>query len=152
MTRKADVTVYSADGKLQLVVEVKKRAGASLEWVTQMRRNLLLHALIPHTPYFLLALPDYFYFWKNTDTANNQALPAYQIETLELLSPYLKQSDLSLDEVSEYGFQFLVTAWLEDFINSDLTKELVNPALHPLFDSGLYQALKNGSVAVEAVV
>ncbi len=33
--RRADVAVYSPDGNLQLVVEIKNRPGASAEWVTQ---------------------------------------------------------------------------------------------------------------------
>jgi hypothetical protein len=78
--RRADVAVYSPDGKLQLVVEIKNRPGASAEWVAQMRRNLLVHAVIPPSPYFLLALPDFFYLWIDARSVHELASPDYQIQ------------------------------------------------------------------------
>ena len=57
--RQVDIAVSSPDGQLQLV-EIKSKFGASTDWVTRMRHNLLAHSFIPHTPYFLLVLPDFF--------------------------------------------------------------------------------------------
>ena len=39
--RRVDIAVYSPDRKLQLVVEIKNKLGASAEWVTRMRHNSL---------------------------------------------------------------------------------------------------------------
>jgi hypothetical protein len=150
MTRQADVAVYDSDGNLQLVVEIKKKLSATLEWVTQMRQNLLIHSLVPNAPYFLLALPDFFYLWKNSSSINELASPDYKIETTEILGPYVKRSNLSLTEMSQYGLEFVVNVWLEDLVNSELTRDTADPALQALFDSGLYPAIKNGSIAIEA--
>ncbi len=152
MTKSADAIVYDPDRKLQLVVEVKKTPAPSVEWARQMRRNLLAHALIPNAPYFLLALPDFFYLWKDATSVNDQeAPPDYKIEALAALRPYIEQSNLSLNEISQYGFEFLVTSWLQDLVNFELTRDAVVPELQALFDSGLYETIKNGSVAIEAI-
>ena len=113
MTR-ADVAVYSPEGNLQLVVEIKNRSGASAEWVIQMRRNLRVHAIIPPSPYFLLVLPDFFYLWTDAVSVPDPAPPAYQIKAEEVLAPYLDQSTRVLIHSNEYSFELLVTSWLED--------------------------------------
>ncbi len=148
--RHADVAVYSPDGKLQLVVEIKNRPGASTEWVTHMRRNLLVHAVIPPSPYFLLALPDFFYLWTDTLSVHELAPPAYQIKAAEVLAPYLDQTTQSLKDLSEYSLELLVTSWLEDVVEADLRRDMVGPHLQWLFDSGLYDAIAHGSITIEA--
>ena len=148
--RRADVAVYSPDGNLQLVVEIKNRPSASAEWVTQMRRNLLVHAVIPPSPYFLLVLPDFFYLWENAMSVHELAPPAYQIKAAEVLAPYLDPSTQSLTDLSEYSLELLVTSWLEDLVGTELRQDTVGPHLQWLFDSGLYEAIRYGSVMVEA--
>lgn len=147
-----DVAVYSADGKLQLVVEIKSRPGASAEWAIRMRRNLLSHAVIPQAPYFLLALPDFFYLWTDAESVGNLAAPDYQIEASEVLAPYLSQATQSLDKLSGYGLELIVTSWLEDVVHAELRRETVGPNLQWLLDSGLYEAIRHGSLAIEATI
>jgi len=146
----ADVAVYSPDGNLQLVVEIKNRTGASAEWVTHMRRNLLVHAVIPPSPYFLLALPDFFYLWTDALSVHELAPPAYQIKATEVLAPYLDQTTQSLKDLSEYGLELLVTSWLADVVEAELRRDMVGPHLQWLFDSGLYEAIRHGSITIEA--
>jgi hypothetical protein len=148
--RRADVAVYSPDGNLQLVVEIKNRPGASAEWVIQMRRNLLVHAVIPLSPYFLLVLPDFFYLWTDAVSVHELAPPAYQIKAADVLAPYLDPSTQALKDLSEYSLELLVTSWLEDLVGTELRRDSVGPHLHWLFDSGLYAAITHGSVTVEA--
>jgi len=146
----ADVAVYSRDGNLQLVVEIKNRPGASAEWVAHMRRNLLVHAVIPPSPYFLLALPDFFYLWTDALSVHELAPPAYQIKATEVLAPYLDQTTQSLKDLSEYGLELLVTSWLADVVEAEIRRDMVGPHLQWLFDSGLYEAIAHGSVTIEA--
>ena len=148
--RRADVAVYSPDGNLQLVVEIKNRPGASAEWVTQMRRNLLVHAVIPLSPYFLLVLPDFFYLWTDAVSAQELAPPAYQMKAAEVLAPYLDPSSQALKDLSEYSLELLITSWLEDLVGTEFRRDSVGPHLQWLFDSGLYAAITHGSVTVEA--
>ena len=148
--KRADVAVYGSDGQLQLVVEVKARPGASAEWAIHLRRNLLSDAVIPLVPYFLLALPDCFYLWTDAASVNHEAKPDYQIEAAELLAPYVDQTIPPLDEISGYGLELIVASWLEGVVYADLQRETVGPNLQWLFDSGLYEAITHGSVAIEA--
>lgn len=149
--RRVDIAVYSPDRELQLVVEIKNKLGASAEWVTRMRHNLLVHSFIPHVPYFLLVLPDFFYLWTDTTPVNNLAEPDYKIDATEVLAPYLK-SNQSLNDISGYGLELLIMSWLEDTVRTELQRDTVDPNLQWLFDSGLYEAVTRGSVAVEATV
>ena len=150
--KRADIAVYDPDGQLQLVVEIKNRPGASAEWATRLRHNLLVHSFIPRAPYFLLALPDYFYLWTDALSASNLAEPNYKIKATKILAPYLNQLTQPLNGLSGYGFEMIMTSWLERIVHTDLQPEEVGPNLQWLFDSGLYKAISHGSVAIEATV
>lgn len=156
MTKRADIVTYGPDNTPLLVVEVKNRLGASERWAARLLRNLVVHGMVLETPYYLLVLPDVFYLWKNPSsspaTGSEEIEPDYKIGAAEVLAPYAEREDGSLGDVSEQGLEFLVTAWLTDLVNSDLSEEEVAPALRWLFESGLYEAIKNGSVAAEVAV
>ncbi len=149
--RRVDIAVYNPDRELQLVVEIKNKLGASAAWVTRMRHNLLAHSFIPHVPYFLLVLPDFFYLWTDATPVNNLAKPDYKIEAAKILAPYLKPTQ-SLNNLSGYGLELLMTSWLEDIVRTDLQRDAIGPNLQWLFDSGLYEAITRGSIAIEATV
>ena len=148
----ADIAVYGPDGQLQLVVEIKNRPGASAEWATRLRHNLLVHSFIPRAPYFLLALPDFFYLWTDAMSASSLAKPDYKIKATEVLAPYLDQLPWALNDLSRYGFEMIMTSWLAGIVHTDLQPDKVDPNLQWLFDSGLYEAIARGSVAIEATV
>ena len=150
MSRCADIAVHDRNHQLQLLVEVKSRQGASAQWASQMRRNLLAHGMISHARYFLLALPNSFYLWANAGA--DDEMPAYVIDAKEALASYLGPQGLSLGDISHYGLELLVTSWLQDLVSSELSAETVTPGLRGIFDSGLYADIKNGSVETEAVV
>jgi hypothetical protein len=145
-----DAAVYSPDNKLELIAEVKARPDASEAWATQMRRNLIVHQLIPSAPYFLLALPDFFYLWRDSALGGEEAPPDYKVEAGTVLAPYLTKSQLPVKDLSEYGLELLVTAWLTELVASRLTKDTAGPEQQWLFDSGLYQAIRGGSVVTQA--
>ncbi|MFN8489527.1 MAG: hypothetical protein U0350_18230 [Caldilineaceae bacterium] len=148
MNLQPDVVVYSSQDKPQLVVEVKNRSGASDEWARQMRRNLLAHALVPATPYFLLVLPDYIYLWRSKDLANIENPPDYKVETQVVLADYLQRLSRPLREISEYSLELLVNSWLKDIVNlPQLAQD--DPAQRWLIESGLYNAIQKGSVIAE---
>lgn len=151
MNLRPDVVVYSSQDKPQLVVEVKNRPGASDEWARQMRRNLLAHALVPVTPYFLLVLPDYIYLWRSKDLANIENPPDYKVETQVVLADYLQSLSRPLREISEYSLELLVNSWLRDVVNlPQLVQD--DPGQRWLIESGLYNAIQKGSVTAEPVL
>ncbi len=152
MIQVADIVVYDQAKNIQLIVEVKNKLGASAEWAAQMRRNLLTHAVVPNAPYFLLALPDTSYLWANSNTQLGEVLPNYELKTKEILSPYINEAKLSLDSLNEYSFALLIVSWLQEVVNSQLPEKKNGYSLQWLLDSGLYEAIKGGSVATEASV
>lgn len=149
--RRVDIAVYSPGRKLQLIVEIKRKLGASTKWATRMRHNLLAHSFMPHSPYFLLVLPDFFYLWTDATPVNNLAEPDYTVEAAKILAPYLKPT-LSLKNLSRYGLELLTISWLEDMVRTDLQQDSVDPNLQWILDSGLYESIAHGSVAIEDTV
>jgi hypothetical protein len=145
----ADIAVYDPDHKLQLIVEVKSKDGAPASWAARMRRNLLAHSMISNTRFFMLATPDSFYLWRDAD-AQGEVLPHFRIDATQLLAAYAGRQQLPADGISGYGLELLVASWLTDVMNSGLSEETVTADLRWLFDSGLYEAIKNGSVASQA--
>jgi hypothetical protein len=146
MKRLADVIVYSPDNQVQLVVEVKSKKGATDEWAAKMRRNLLVHGAVPRSRFFLLALPGYFYLWR--DNTSTDLVPAdHKVLAQEALRGYLNGTNL--EELSEQSIELLVSSWLSDLVGSHVTKEAM-PELSWLFDSGLYDSVKGGLVETEA--
>jgi hypothetical protein len=145
---KPDIRVTTSDNRLLLIAEVKGKRGASADWVKQMRQLLLASDIIPKSPYFLLALPDYFYLWKTT--SDEDAEPDFTIEARQALAGYLESASLSLDKISGEGLELLVSSWLRDLTYLDDSKDSDNPSVKWLVESGLYDEIKNGKVLLDA--
>jgi hypothetical protein len=148
MTATADFEVRSPTNGTQLVVEAKNKVHASADWAARMRRNLFAHISVPSSRYFLLALPQRFYLWK--DAEPHQAVPPdYEIDASELLKPYLKNVSTPLSELSEGSFELIIRKWLEDLINSDRDASAVDRSGSWLVESGLYDAIKHGFIKTQ---
>ena len=160
MARRTDIAVYSPDGDLRLAVEVKALPNASKAWAASTLRNLIVHGALPEVPYFMLALPDHFYLWKDPhfasygdhDSLPDSIEPDHEANAGRVLSHYLNGVSTPLHDLSGHSLELLVASWLSELMNSELTRETAPPDLQWLFDSGLYDAIKKGSVATEAVV
>ncbi|MEK8015586.1 MAG: hypothetical protein VSS75_001875 [Candidatus Parabeggiatoa sp.] len=154
--QRADVAVYSKEKQLQLVVEVKKNPNEinveSQNWATQIRKNLFVHAGIPSTPYFLLAdIPDYLYLWQNREPVNFDKAPDYIIKAKEILANYLNQAPSDSGISQYYYLEQAISSWLNEVVQSKISLS-ENPSLKWLSDSGLYEAIKSGSVVMESTV
>ncbi|MCX6044566.1 MAG: hypothetical protein NT075_05590 [Chloroflexi bacterium] len=148
MSTRLDLAAYNRNDQLTLVVEVKKKQDASPTWVAQLRRNLLIYDTFPNTPFFLLALPDRFYLWKNNNGKQSEAsVPDYVIDAEPVFKPYLEQTGINIDQISSQSLELILTSWLNDLIHKR-PDELDNSE-HWLIDSGLYDALAGGRLAYE---
>lgn len=146
MTPIADLTVRSPNGDIALVVEVKAKVQATDKWAATLRRNLITHGMTPESAYFLLALPDYFFLWKPHGSA--EAVNAdYKIPASDVVKPYL--DDLNLEDLSGYSLELLLSAWVSNVIESNITEE-AEPELAWLIDSGLFETIKGGSIESQA--
>ena len=139
MRARPDIVVSSPDGRIQLVVEVKNHPGASEEWATHFRRNLVAHSILPDAEYFLLALPDDLFLWKGAGAAED-APPDYRVPTAEALEPFrIAGSD-------EAGLEMAVNSWLNVLTSPGLREEEVGRRYGWLVESGLYEHIRGGDV------
>ena len=150
MLKQADIVIYSPDNRLQLVAEVKGKAGATSEWAVQMRRNLKAHSAIPPTRFFLLATPERFYIWKNGSESPDEAEPDEVVDARPIFDSYIKNTQISRDQISDSGLELILTSWLSSLVNSKLSRESVPASQKWIFDSGLYEAIRHGSIETEA--
>ena len=111
---------------------------------------MIAHSGIPNAPYFLLViLPGYLYLWKDNDSLSLNKAPDYEIEAQGILRPYLEQLQFPLEKASEFHLESIVTAWLKDIVSA---KQLTDPSLTWLQDSGLFKAITKGSVVMQAPI
>jgi len=149
MNQGVDIAVYSPDGRLQLVVEAKSQQQTSPEWAARFRRNLLAHQAIPPANYFLLAMPDHLYLWKN-GVNQSEARPDYEIPTWEVLGDYLGGRSEQPRRVWEESLQLALASWLNDVASSKRELRPDSGVDRLLVDSGLYEGIKSGEVHVES--
>ncbi len=119
MKQYADIVVFDKNSQLALIAEVKSKRGTSSDWAKKMRRNMYAHGLLPETPFFLLALPDRFYLWKNVHNTLEPLEPTQQIDPTPFLQPYYVRSGISPSELFEESFDLVVVAWLNQVLGVD---------------------------------
>lgn len=147
---RADVAVFDKLGNLQLVVEAKyvKPNEDTSHRAVQIRRNLLAHSGIPNTPYFLIVFPDRSYLWKQglPDRYDRQA--DYSMDSEIVLQSYAGECKAFGPSPRAFEFERLVSDWIEGLTTANDTSKIPEWARN----SGLYDAIKNGSVVVEATI
>jgi hypothetical protein len=147
--RRPDIVVHSSDGAVQLVVEVKSLSDKTDEWAATFRRNLIVHGAIPASRFFLLAMSDYFYLWRGTSA--DYVPPEYKVAATDVLKLYLRNKylqDLTIRELGGQGLELLVESWLSSLINSQLSRGSFEREDAWLFDSGMYESIKDGYLEV----
>ena len=149
MSQIADLVAYNPDGQITLIVEVKSRTDTSRSWATRMRRNMLAHGVVPNSRFLLLALPDRLYLWKDTGNIPELVEPTYEIDAMPFFRPYYERANISPDDLSSQSFELIVTSWLNELIQSGIPVNVPEAQRQLLQESGLLEALKGGSVAVE---
>jgi len=150
MTPTADLVAYNPDGQITLLVEVKGRTDTSRSWATRMRRNMLAHGMAPKTRFLLLALPDRLYLWKDAGNTPDLVEPTYEIDATPFFQPYYARAGLSPDQLTHQSFELIVASWLNELIRSGMSDSVPEPQRQQIRDSGLLDAIKGGSIAVEA--
>ncbi|MGA7953755.1 MAG: hypothetical protein WCA07_09575 [Gloeobacterales cyanobacterium] len=146
-----DLAIYSRDGQLVLVAEIKSKLNASPEWAAQLRRNILAHGTFPKAPYFLMAFPDRFYLWTDADIRLDQSEPTYVIDARPILQPYFKQAGVAAEQISAQSLELIVASWLGEIIHLDKSPTDIDESQRWLIESGLYAAIFRGRFAHEAV-
>ena len=69
-----------------------------------------------------------------------------------MLAPYLGHTIPALNELGGYGLELIVTSWLKEVVHAELRRVAIRPNLRWLLDSGLYESIKGGTLAIEATI
>ena len=148
----ADMVAYSPDGQITLIVEAKSKTKTSRSWATRMRRNMLAHGVAPKSRFLLLALPDRLYLWKDAENTPDLLEPTYELDAAPFFQPYYARAHCSPDQLTAESFELIVTSWLNELIRSGISANVPETERRSLQESGLLDAIKGGSVAVEVSV
>ncbi|MCD8488117.1 MAG: hypothetical protein LRZ84_15600 [Desertifilum sp.] len=152
MKYSADIAVYNRENKLKLLVEVKIQRETSSEWAAKFLRNRCIHEVFPKVCFFLMALPDAFYLWKNpvvTEMIPNSKLPNYHIDPESFLKPYFRElANLK----SQEAFSLVVLTWLNHLINDGEDEVSQNIGQEWLVESGLLKAIQGGRIEDQMLV
>ena len=140
----ADFVVEKPGGAIQLVVEANNTVAPSPEWAARFLRNLFIHAQIPPTPFFLLALRDHLYLWRHP--SGESGPPEFEGDTATALQPYLRRLHGSLADLNERSFEALIFAWISDIVAGMPEAE----QLAWLHDSGLSESIRDGVIRSQA--
>ena len=136
-----DFTVEKPGEGIRLLVEAKNATAPSRDWVVRFLRNLFVHAQIPPSEYFLLALRDHLYLWHHP--VPEAAGPDFEADTASALRPYLSRLHGPLDKLSESGFELLIQAWLSDLVAGTLPNSANQGWVE---ESGLAESVRDASI------
>lgn len=150
MKNSVDVSIYDAHGQLAVLIEVKNKFGTSQEWAAKMRRNIAAHGLLPQVKYFLLALPDHFYLWKDVGPTLEEVIPTYDVNPTPFLQPYYEKIGLPPEQLSGTSFEMILTSWLGELQHIDtIPAHLPRETQQWLQESGLLDTIRGGRIAFE---
>ena len=130
LSSQPDISVYSPDHKLQLVVEVKGTPRSDARWAAKLRRNL----------------------WLGTSREEDSP-PDFQADTETALRRYRpRRKDTRHLPISESGLELAVLAWLSQMTQAPASMQFeFDDAVNSfLTDSGLAERVRDGTVSWEA--
>lgn len=147
MAQYADILVYDRNGQVVVIIEAKSKFNTTKEWAAQMRRNMLAHNLLPAAPYFILALPDIFYFWNEPHLAFESVNPMLQINPKPFLEPLAYILNTSLNSISGQRFELIISTWLNNVLTSSV-EDLLRNNQRWIVDTGLFEKIAGGYIKV----
>src|SRR5260370_37434292 len=87
-TFRPDILILSPEDLPITVVEVKNRQDLTREVATALQRNIIIHSLLPQTPFFLLISQDVGFLWKSATSPDTP--PTYEFPMGKAVTRYLK--------------------------------------------------------------
>lgn len=151
MTQYADILVFDRNGQVAVIIEAKNKLNTTKEWAAKMRRNMFSHDLLPAAPYFLLALPDVFYIWKETTGFYGIVDPMLIINPKPFLQPFFDIIGVTPKDISGQRFELIISTWLNNVLTS--TKdELLQSNQEWVIEAGVYEKISGGYIKVAEAV
>ena len=99
---------------------------------------------LPDTKFFLIALPDHFYLWKDAGTVPEPIAPTFEIDARPLLQPYLEESGIPPEDISPQSFELIVSSWLNSILQLKEPPHGTDDTLNWINTSGLSEAVSGG--------
>jgi hypothetical protein len=130
------------------VIDIRARTGTSRAWAAQVRRNLLAHASLPNSPFFLMVLPDRIYLWKDAGNEPELVEPTYEIDAAPIFQPYFNGTTISLEDMTAEAFKIIAIWWLNTLTWVNTPANLQELQDQMLQESGLLYALRDGHIAI----
>ncbi len=141
----SDLALFSRDGRLMAVADIRSRRGTSAEWAAQLRRNILAHGDCPDVDFFVIVTLDHVYLWKEAGTEPEEVEPDYEINAEPLFAPYVQGTRVNLAEVRRPVFELIVTSWLGDLLRAE-SKAAALGRGNGLVMSGFVDAIRGGRI------
>jgi hypothetical protein len=133
--------VIEKRGEAVVAVESRNIESPSAEWAAKYLTNILEEGDVPECPYFLLALRNRIYLWRNAKLP--VALPDFEGDTSDALQAYLVRLRRPLAGLSLDSFRMLIEAFLFEMSMGVLPE---SDNLTWLVDSGFADAIRNGYI------
>ena len=90
------------------------------------------------------------FLWKTDTSPGAERKSDFEVNAKELLDPYVNRLSSLRGSVNEYYFaELVVSSWLKDLVDSEPQSEAAPKWLQ---DSGLYAAIKNGTVVMQSAL
>jgi len=128
-------------GKPVVAVESRNIDAPSAEWAAKYLTNILEEGDVPECPYFLLALRNRLYLWRNPKLP--VSLPDFEGDTSDALAPHLVRLRRPLSDLSLNSFRMLIEGLLFEIVMGVLPE---NGDRKWLVDSGFADAIRNGYI------
>ncbi|MBD0319643.1 MAG: hypothetical protein ICV87_04870 [Gemmatimonadetes bacterium] len=141
-----DIVAYSADGRLQMVGEIKSRQQGSSAAAVKVRHNLLAHGAFPRAPYFVVFFPEQLYLWKN-GAGTTESPPDYTARITDILAEYLGTWSNNPENLAEESLSIALSAWFRDLAGDK--RRVRSEADRVVVESGLSRAISRGEVNAE---
>ncbi len=139
---KFDFGLYASDGRLALVVEAKAKCGTNSEWAAKLRRNLLEQGDVPNARFFLLAMPDRLYLWRDGGVQPEVVEPTFVADARPVFGPHFERLGVEPEAVYPEVFEMMVWSWLHELVES--SRHETNDFPPWLTESGLLGAVRGG--------
>jgi len=146
MKYSADLLLFDKRAQLVLVAEVYGLLGKTAEWAAKMRRNLLENdEYLPTGHFFLLAMPDRFYLWKDCPSVTENLKPSYEIDPAFLFESYYEGAPAGL-LIGRDSIAITLMTWLTGLARQKQLPAELGHCQPWLQDSGFFEAIQEGQV------
>jgi len=144
VVRILDLVAYDHLGQIVLIIEAKSRTNRSISWATQLRCSFnQMDSILPLSQYFMLALPDKLYRWKNNAPCFDLMATSFEINPEPFFGPYYKKENNNPNDLSGSSFELILNSWINELVPCGPSPDLPNDQREILLQSGLIDALKD---------